>query len=51
MGGAGALSIALRNTKDFRSVSAFSPIANPVDSGFCDEAFTKYFGNDTDAAN
>jgi len=51
MGGAGALSIALRNSGSFRSVSAFSPIANPVESGFCKKAFTKYFGNDKEAAN
>lgn len=51
MGGAGALSIALRNTEAFRSVSAFSPIASPHESGFCEDAYKKYFGNDMEAAS
>jgi S-formylglutathione hydrolase len=51
MGGAGALTVALKNAKDYCSVSAFSPIANPVESGFCKDAMSKYFGSDLQAAN
>jgi S-formylglutathione hydrolase len=46
MGGHGALVIALRNPKRYRSVSAFSPIANPVASPWGRKAFMHYLGND-----
>jgi S-formylglutathione hydrolase len=46
MGGHGALVIALRNPQRYRSVSAFSPIANPVASPWGRKAFTHYLGND-----
>lgn len=47
MGGHGALVLALRNPRRFHSVSAFSPIANPVDSTWGRKAFTAYLGEDT----
>jgi S-formylglutathione hydrolase len=46
MGGHGALVIALRNPQRYRSVSVFSPIANPVASPWGRKAFTHYLGND-----
>jgi S-formylglutathione hydrolase len=46
MGGHGALVIALRNPKRYRSVSAFSPIANPTASPWGRKAFTHYLGNE-----
>ena len=47
MGGHGALVLALRNPERFQSVSAFSPIANPVDCPWGKKAFTAYLGEDT----
>ena len=38
--------IAARNTKRYKSVTAFAPISNPVASGFCKSAIKEYFGND-----
>lgn len=46
MGGHGALTIALRNPKRFRSVSAFSPIAAPSQVSWGQKAFGGYLGND-----
>jgi S-formylglutathione hydrolase len=46
MGGHGALVIALRNPHRYRSVSAFSPIMNPMDSPWGRKAFTHYLGDD-----
>lgn len=46
MGGHGALVLALRNPERFRSVSAFSPISNPVNSPWGQKAFTAYLGED-----
>ncbi len=46
MGGHGALVMALRHPERFKSVSAFSPIANPVDSPWGQKAFTAYLGED-----
>ncbi|OJY12217.1 MAG: S-formylglutathione hydrolase [Nitrosospira sp. 56-18] len=46
MGGHGALVIALRNPRRYSSVSAFSPIANPIASSWGRKAFTHYLGND-----
>lgn len=46
MGGNGALVVALRNAKEYKSVSAFSPIASPSTSGFSADALDKYFGGD-----
>lgn len=47
MGGHGALVLALRNPQRFRSVSAFSPISNPVDSPWGQKALSAYLGKDT----
>lgn len=46
MGGHGALLIALRNPQRYSSVSAFSPISNPVNSPWGQKAFTAYLGSD-----
>tara|TARA_R100000935_G_scaffold10346_1_gene20649 strand:+ start:8471 stop:9310 length:840 start_codon:yes stop_codon:yes gene_type:complete len=46
MGGHGALVLALRNPERFRSVSAFSPIGNPVNAPWGQKAFTAYLGKD-----
>ncbi|HTN33248.1 MAG TPA: S-formylglutathione hydrolase, partial [Marinobacter sp.] len=47
MGGHGALVLALRNPERFCSVSAFSPICNPVNSPWGKKAFSAYLGKDT----
>jgi S-formylglutathione hydrolase len=47
MGGHGALTIALRNTERYQSVSAFSPINSPVTCPWGQKAFTAYLGKDT----
>lgn len=49
MGGHGALVLALRNPERYRSVSAFSPISNPVNSPWGKKAFTAYLGTDTES--
>lgn len=46
MGGHGALTIALRNPDRYTSVSAFSPINNPISCPWGQKAFTAYFGKD-----
>jgi len=46
MGGHGALTIGLKNPQAYSSVSAFSPIVNPVDCPWGKKAFTAYLGND-----
>tara|TARA_R110001592_G_scaffold228890_5_gene485453 strand:- start:1038 stop:1871 length:834 start_codon:yes stop_codon:yes gene_type:complete len=46
MGGHGALTIALKNPAMFSSVSAFSPISNPVNCPWGQQAFTAYLGKD-----
>lgn len=48
MGGHGALVIALRNPDRYTSVSAFSPICNPMNVPWGQKAFTGYLGNDRD---
>ncbi|HEX7046644.1 MAG TPA: S-formylglutathione hydrolase [Gammaproteobacteria bacterium] len=48
MGGHGALVAALRNPGRYRSVSAFAPIVNPVESPWGQKAFTGYLGTDRD---
>ena len=48
MGGHGALICALKNPASYRSVSAFSPICNPVNSGWGIGCFDAYLGEDTD---
>jgi S-formylglutathione hydrolase len=49
MGGHGALVCALRNPGRYRSVSAFSPICNPVAVPWGEKAFSRYLGPDRDA--
>ncbi|WOT05077.1 S-formylglutathione hydrolase [Shewanella youngdeokensis] len=49
MGGHGALVIAMRNPAAYQSVSAFSPISNPVNCPWGKKAFTAYLGRDTSA--
>lgn len=46
MGGHGALTIALKNPEKYCSVSAFSPICNPVDSPWGEKALSRYLGDD-----
>ncbi len=46
MGGHGALMIALKNASRYSSVSAFSPITNPVNCPWGQKAFSAYLGND-----
>ncbi|WP_428476586.1 S-formylglutathione hydrolase [Photobacterium japonica] len=46
MGGHGALMIALRNPARYCSVSAFSPISNPMNCPWGQKAFTGYLGKD-----
>ena len=47
MGGHGALTIALRNPDRYSSVSAFSPISNPISSPWGKKAFTTYLGGES----
>jgi S-formylglutathione hydrolase len=47
MGGHGALTIALRNPAQYRSVSAFAPIAAPLQCAWGQKAFANYLGPDT----
>lgn len=49
MGGHGALVIGLRNPEKFKSISAFSPIVNPIVSPWGIKAFTGYLGEDQEA--
>ena len=49
MGGHGALIMALREPKKFRSVSAFAPIVNPTRAPWGEKAFTGYLGESRDA--
>jgi len=46
MGGHGALVCALRNPGRYKSVSAFSPISNPMDCPWGQKAFSRYLGED-----
>ena len=46
MGGHGALSIALKNPDRYTSVSAFSPISNPINCPWGEKAFSAYLGED-----
>ena len=45
MGGHGALTLAAKSPGRFRSVSAFSPICNPVESDWGQKQFTAYLGS------
>lgn len=46
MGGHGALVLGLRNPEKFQSISAFSPIANPMQCPWGKKAFAGYLGSD-----
>lgn len=46
MGGHGALTIAMLNPQRYRSMSAFSPISNPLNCPWGKKAFTAYLGKD-----
>lgn len=46
MGGHGALIVALRNAERYVSVSAFSPISNPVNCPWGQKALGNYLGDD-----
>lgn len=46
MGGHGALTLAFNYPQKFNSVSAFAPIANPVNVAWGQKAFSTYLGND-----
>lgn len=48
MGGHGALVLALNNPTRFSSVSAFSPIANPINCPWGQKAFSAYLGENRD---
>ena len=48
MGGHGALICALKNPDDYRSVSAFAPICNPIECGWGQGCFSAYLGKDTE---
>ena len=49
MGGHGALTIALRNPRQYRSVSAFAPIAAPMLCPWGQKAFAAYLGQDRES--
>ncbi|KAK4272497.1 hypothetical protein QN277_021049 [Acacia crassicarpa] len=44
MGGHGSLTIYLKNLNKYKSVSAFAPIANPINCAWGQKAFTNYIG-------
>ena len=46
MGGHGALTIGLRNTETYRSISAFAPIVSPLNCAWGEKALTGYIGED-----
>ena len=46
MGGHGALTIALKNPRAYKSVSAFAPIASPIRCPWGEKALTGYLGAD-----
>lgn len=46
MGGHGALTVALKNPQRYSSVSAFSPITNPMQCAWGRKALTAYLGDD-----
>ena len=47
MGGHGALICALKDPHAYRSVSAFAPIANPINCGWGQGCLSAYLGNDS----
>ncbi len=49
MGGHGALIIALKNPKAYKSISAFAPIVAPMQCPWGEKAFTGYLGPDRES--
>ncbi|NAX21214.1 S-formylglutathione hydrolase [Vibrio sp. V39_P1S14PM300] len=49
MGGHGALTIGLKNPHQYRSISAFSPISNPMACPWGQKAFSHYLGSDSES--
>ena len=49
MGGHGALQIFLKNPDKYKSVSAFSPICNPIECPWGQKAFSGYLGDNKEA--
>jgi S-formylglutathione hydrolase len=49
MGGHGALTLFLKNPGKYKSVSAFAPIANPMNCPWGEKAFKGYLGEDKEA--
>lgn len=49
MGGHGALTLFLKNPGMYKSVSAFAPIANPINCPWGEKAFKGYLGEDKEA--
>ncbi len=49
MGGHGALIVGLKNPQRYQSISAFSPIVNPINCPWGQKAFSHYLGNNRDA--
>ena len=49
MGGHGALTLFLKNPGMYKSVSAFAPIANPVNCPWGEKVFKGYLGEDRNA--
>lgn len=49
MGGHGALTLALRNSERYKSLSAFAPISAPTQCPWGVKAFTNYLGADVNA--
>jgi len=49
MGGHGALVCALKNPQQYKSVSAFAPIAAPMRCPWGQKAFTNYLGSDKES--
>jgi S-formylglutathione hydrolase len=49
MGGHGALTIGLKNPGQYRSISAFAPICNPINCPWGRKAFSNYLGDDRES--
>lgn len=49
MGGHGALSVAMRNPEQYKSVSAFAPIVAPMRCPWGQKAFSRYLGDDKES--
>ncbi|MGR5236330.1 S-formylglutathione hydrolase [Vibrio alfacsensis] len=49
MGGHGAITIGLNNSNQYRSISAFSPISNPMQCPWGQKAFTAYLGTNIES--